>query len=191
MGLVEDGNKRDSTPGGPPLKTACPVPARKVRPVLEPRDNRTGITQSATYTDMLSRIATDENVPVLKRLTVWLFERSIEVCLLGTLFGYLVSLSARDPSLPRQKALSGFWVYGIAVAVFLFILWLLCDDGLLRCDMAEHQDLDVPNDYTLPFSFSTRTSCSCVGARSSLQRGGRWSFPSLLRILKQVDQWSC
>jgi hypothetical protein len=64
---------------------------------------------------------TGENVPILKRLTVWSLERSIEVCLLGALLGYLVSLSAKDASMPLQKALSGFWVFGIAVAVFLFI----------------------------------------------------------------------
>jgi hypothetical protein len=58
---------------------------------------------------------TGENVPILKRLTVWSLERSIEVCLLGALFGYLVSLGAKDASMPLNKA----WVFGIAVAVFL------------------------------------------------------------------------
>ena len=64
---------------------------------------------------------TGETVTILKRLTVWSLERSIEACLLGGLFGYLLSLSAEDPSLTLRNALSAFWVFGIAVAVFLFI----------------------------------------------------------------------
>jgi hypothetical protein len=65
--------------------------------------------------------STGDNVPIFKRLTVWSLERSIEVCLLGGLFGYLVSISAKDPSLSFRKALSAFWVYGVVVAVFLFL----------------------------------------------------------------------
>ena len=60
-------------------------------------------------------------MPVLKRLTIWLLERSIEVCLLGSLFGYLVLLSAKDPSLTLRNALSAFWVYGMVVGVILFL----------------------------------------------------------------------
>ena len=67
------------------------------------------------------RGSTGENVPILKRLTVWVLERSIEACLLGGLFGYLLSLNAKDPPLTLQNALATFWVYGIAVAVFLFL----------------------------------------------------------------------
>jgi hypothetical protein len=48
-------------------------------------------------------------------------ERSIEVCLLGCLFGGLASLSAKDASLTLQNAFSAFWVSGIVVAVFLFL----------------------------------------------------------------------
>lgn len=57
---------------------------------------------------------------ILKRLTVWSLERSIEACLLGGLLGYLVSLRAENPSLTLRNALSAFWVFGMAVAVFLF-----------------------------------------------------------------------
>ncbi|MEQ1949039.1 MAG: hypothetical protein ABL995_17740 [Bryobacteraceae bacterium] len=61
------------------------------------------------------------NAPLLKRLTVWLLERLIEVCLLGGLFAYLVSLSAKDPTLTLRNAFSAFWVYGSVVAVVLFL----------------------------------------------------------------------
>ena len=57
-------------------------------------------------------------MPILKRLTVWALERAIEACLLGGLFGYLVS--ATDQLLTLRNALSAFWVFGMAVAVFLF-----------------------------------------------------------------------
>jgi hypothetical protein len=65
--------------------------------------------------------STGDSVLIFKRLTVWSLERLIEVCLLGGLFGYVVSISAKDPSLSVRNALSTFWVYGVVVAVFLFL----------------------------------------------------------------------
>ena len=95
-------------------------------------------------------------MPVLKRLTVWAVERSIEVCLLGCLLGCLVSLNAKEPSLTMRNALAGFWVYGMAVAIFLVFLWLLRHDGFLRCDMADQENLDI-SDTVVASLFAVHT----------------------------------
>ncbi len=58
---------------------------------------------------------------ILKRLAVWSLERLVEVCLLGGLFGCLLSLSSVDKSLMLRDSLAGFWVFGLVVAYVLFV----------------------------------------------------------------------
>ena len=58
---------------------------------------------------------------ILKRVAIWIPERLIECCLLGGLFGYLLLRSSTDISPTVRDWLSGFWRFGVVVAVFLFL----------------------------------------------------------------------
>lgn len=58
---------------------------------------------------------------IFKRLAIWIPERLIEGCLLGGLFGYLLLRSSTDISPTVRDWLSGFWRFGVVVAVFLFL----------------------------------------------------------------------
>lgn len=58
---------------------------------------------------------------MVKRLAVWSVEKLVEGCLLGGLLVFLLWRSSGDASLTLWDSLSHFYVFGVVVAVFLFL----------------------------------------------------------------------